>query len=140
MYEAEPDDQRDGDSVYAIGAIALFILAIAWVNYINLATARSFNRANEVGVRKVMGAFRQQLIGQFLTESLLMNVIGCVLALVIVRLTWSSFSQLSGWNIPLDYLYHTDFWWIVAGLFVGGTILSGFYPAIVLSSFRPIQY
>jgi len=139
LYEAEPDDQRDGDSVYALSIIAFFILAIAWVNYINLATARSFSRANEVGVRKVMGAFRQQLIGQFLTESLIMNVIGCLLALIIVRLSWTSFSNLAGWNIPLEFLYHSEFWMIVGGLFLAGTVLSGFYPAIVLSSFRPVS-
>ena len=138
LYEAEPDEQRDADSVYALSVIALFILAIAWINYINLATARSFNRANEVGVRKVMGAFRGQLIAQFLTESLIMNVISCVLALLMVRLSWSWFSNLSGWNIPLFYISQTDFWTLVAGLFVLGTILSGFYPAIVLSSFRPV--
>jgi putative ABC transport system permease protein len=138
LYESEPDEQRDGDSVYALSIIAFFILAIAWVNYINLATARSFNRANEVGVRKVMGAFRQQLIGQFLTESFIMNVIGCVLALIIVRLSWSFFSNLAGWDIPLTFFYAPEFWMIVAGLFITGTILSGFYPAIVLSSFRPV--
>jgi putative ABC transport system permease protein len=139
LYESEPDQQRDGDSIYALSIIAFFILAIAWINYINLATARSFNRANEVGVRKVMGAFRQQLIGQFLTESLIMNVIGCILALIIVRLSWTSFSNLAGWNIPLEFLYHTEFWMIVGGLFLAGTVLSGFYPAVVLSSFRPVS-
>lgn len=138
LYEAEPENQRDGDSVYALSVIALFILAIAWINYINLATARSLNRANEVGVRKVMGAFRRQLIGQFLTESFIMNVIGCILALVFVRLSWSWFSNLSGWDIPLEFIYSSEFWSIVAGLFLAGTILSGFYPAIVLSSFRPV--
>lgn len=138
LYEAEPENQRDGDSVYALSVIALFILAIAWINYINLATARSLNRANEVGVRKVMGAFRGQLIGQFLTESFIMNVIGCILALIFVRLSWSWFSNLSGWDIPLEFIYSSEFWSIVAGLFLAGTILSGFYPAIVLSSFRPV--
>lgn len=138
LYESEPDQQRDSDSVYALSVIAFFILAIAWVNYINLATAKSFNRANEVGVRKVMGAFRRQLIGQFLTESFIMNVVGCTLALIIVRLVWAPFSTLTGWHIPLDFIYETEFWLVVAGLFAAGTILSGFYPAIVLSSFRPI--
>lgn len=139
LYEAEPDNQRDGDSVYALSVIAFFILAIAWVNYINLATARSFNRANEVGVRKVMGAFRAQLIGQFLTESFIMNAAASFLALVFVRLAWPSFSDISGWNIPIDFLYTRDFLIAAVGLFVLGTILAGFYPAIVLSSFRPVS-
>jgi putative ABC transport system permease protein len=137
LYEAQPDDQRDSDGVYALSVIAFFILAIAWINYINLATARSLNRANEVGVRKVMGAFRSQLIYQFLTESFIMNVIGCLLALILVRLSWHSFSDLSGWHIPLAFIYESDFWIMVVGLFAMGTVLSGFYPAIVLSSFRP---
>lgn len=138
LYEAEPDRQRDGDSIYALSIIAFFILVIAWINHINLATARSLKRANEVGVRKVMGAFRGQLVGQFFTESLIMNFIGCVLALAIVRLSWSWFSNLSGWSIPLSYLMHQEFWMLVGGLFMLGVILSGFYPAIVLSSFKPV--
>jgi putative ABC transport system permease protein len=138
LYEPQPDDQRDGDAIYALSVIAFFILGIAWINYINLATARSLNRANEVGVRKVMGAFRSQLIYQFLTESFIVNVISCTLALILVRLSWHSFSELSGWHIPLTFMYEPEFWLLVIGLFAMGTILSGFYPAIVLSSFRPV--
>ncbi len=139
LYEAQPADQRDGDSVYALGLIAIFILIIAWVNYINLATARSFNRANEVGVRKVMGAFRSQLVGQFLTESFILNLIAATLALLIVRLAWPSFASLTGWNIPIDFITQGDFWLLVIVLFFGGTLLSGFYPAVVLSSFKPVS-
>jgi putative ABC transport system permease protein len=138
LYETSPEELRDGKSVYALSVIALFILVIAWVNYVNLATARSFNRANEVGVRKVVGAFRGQLIIQFITESILLNIIAAVLALGIVFALWSSFSSLTGWNIPVDYLLQKDFWLLVVGLFLLGALLSGFYPAIVLSSFRPI--
>ena len=138
LYEAEPDNQRDGDSIYALSVIAFFILAIAWINYINLATARSLNRANEVGVRKVMGAFRGQLIGQFLTESFIMNIVSCILALTMVRLAWTWFSNLAGWTIPTAYILQSEFWILVSGLFLLGTLLSGFYPAVVLSSFRPV--
>jgi len=138
LYETSPSELRDGDSVYALSVIAVFILIIAWVNYVNLATARSFNRANEVGVRKVVGAFRGQLITQFIVESLLLNIIAAALALGLVFTTWSPFSSLTGWNIPVDYLLHRDFWLLVTGLFFLGALLSGFYPAIVLSSFRPV--
>lgn len=138
LYELEPQNQRDGSAVYSLGIVAFFILAIAWINYINLATARSLNRANEVGVRKVMGALKNQLINQFLTESLIMNALACLLAIIIVRLSWSWFSDISGWNIPLSYLNEPGFWTLVGGLFLAGTILSGFYPAIVLSSFKPV--
>ena len=138
LYETSPQDLRDGDSVYALSIIALFILIIAWVNYVNLATARSFRRANEVGVRKVVGAQKRQLISQFLTESFILNIIGVVLALAIVRICWSSFSQLTGWSIPLNYILKQEFWLMVFGLFIAGAFLSGFYPAVILSSFRPV--
>jgi putative ABC transport system permease protein len=138
LYETSPQDLRDGDSVYALSFIALFILIIAWVNYVNMATARSFKRANEVGVRKVAGAFRSQLISQFLTESIILNVIAAVLAIGLVRLLWPSFAELTGWNIPLDLMRSRDFWFLVIGLFFTGALLSGFYPAIILSSFKPI--
>jgi putative ABC transport system permease protein len=138
LYETSPRELRDGDSVYALSVIALFILVIAWVNYINLATARSFNRANEVGVRKVVGALRTQVISQFLTESFILNVIAAGLAVAAVRTFWSSFSELTGWNIPLHFLLQGDFWLLVLLLFFVGALLSGFYPAIILSSFKPV--
>jgi putative ABC transport system permease protein len=139
LYETSPQDLRDGDSVNALNIVALFILVIAWVNYVNLATARSFKRANEVGVRKVVGAFRSQLVSQFLTESFILNVVGAALAIFMVRLSWFSFSALTGWNIPLDFMMQQEFWTLVAILFLVGAVLSGFYPAIILSSFKPVS-
>jgi putative ABC transport system permease protein len=109
------------------------------VNYINLATARSFDRANEVGVRKVMGAVRNQLIYQFMTESFLVNLFAAIISVVSIWLAWPLFSELSGRSIPMDYLFQSDFWILLAALFSAGALLSGFYPAIVLSSFRPIS-
>jgi putative ABC transport system permease protein len=138
LQESEPEELGDGNSVYALSIIALFILIIAWVNYINLATAKSFERANEVGVRKVMGAQKGQLVKQFLIESFLVNLFASVLAILLVRLSWPVFSNLSGRRIPLDFLFHMDFWTLWIGLFLAGSLLSGFYPAIILSSFRPI--
>jgi len=139
LYETSPEDLRDGDSVYALSIIALFILIIAWVNYINLATARSFTRANEVGVRKVVGAYRRQLISQFLTESFILNMAAVCLALGIVRITWPSFAALTGWNIPIDFIFQRPFWVRVTVLLLTGVVLSGFYPALVLSSFKPVS-
>lgn len=138
LYETSLQELRDGDSVYAVSIIAIFILIIAWVNYVNLATAQSFKRANEVGVRKVVGAFRGQLISQFITESFILNVIAATLAIAIVRSSWSSFSALTGWHIPLEYMMRKEFWLLVLLLFLGGALLSGFYPAIILSSFKPV--
>jgi len=139
LYEAQPEDQRDGDAVQALQLVGIFILIIAWVNYINLSTARSVARANEVGVRKAMGAFRAQLIGQFLTESLLLNLMAGILALLIVWLSWSAFGRISGWNIPITFMAERQFWMLAGILLVGGAVLSGFYPALVLSSFRPVK-
>jgi putative ABC transport system permease protein len=138
LYETSPQELRDSDSVYALSIVALFILIIAWVNYINLATARSFNRANEVGVRKVVGAFKTQLVGQFLTESFILNVIAAALAIGAVWLLWSPFSSLTGWNIPVNFMLQPNFWMLVIALFLGGALMSGFYPAIILSSFKPV--
>jgi putative ABC transport system permease protein len=138
LQESEPDERGDSDSVYALTFIALFILVIAWINYINLATARSLDRANEVGVRKVMGAQKQQLIYQFLAESMMLNLVATIVALAVVRAVWPFFAALSGRDIPLTFIAESSFWWLVGGLFIVGTVLSGFYPAIILSSFKPV--
>jgi putative ABC transport system permease protein len=138
LQESQPEESGDGDSVYALTFIAIFILVIAWVNYINLATAKSMDRANEVGVRKVMGAEKRQLISQFFAESFLINLFSALIAIAAVRLAWSFFAELSGRNIPIEYLLQKDFWLLLTLLFASGTILSGFYPAIILSSFKPV--
>jgi putative ABC transport system permease protein len=138
LQESQPDERGDGESVYALTFIALFILIIAWVNYINLATAKSMDRANEVGVRKVMGAEKKQLISQFFAESFLINLFAAAIAVIAVRLMWPGFTELSGRKIPLDYLMQKDFWILLGLLFLSGTLLSGFYPAIILSSFKPV--
>jgi putative ABC transport system permease protein len=139
LQESQPEEQGDGKSIYALTLIAFFILVIAWVNYINLATAKSFDRANEVGVRKVMGAQKGQLVYQFLAESLMVNLLATVLALLLVRLAWPVFSDLSGREVPVSFMWEKDFWELVGALFVIGALLSGFYPAIVLSSFKPVS-
>lgn len=139
LYETSPKELRDGDSVNALNIIAVFIMFIAWVNYINLATARSLKRANEVGVRKVVGATKKQLITQFLTESFILNLIATLLAIVVIRFSWGSFAALTGWDLPFDFFGQVEFWLTVISIFVIGAFLSGFYPALVLSSFKPIS-
>jgi putative ABC transport system permease protein len=138
LQESQPEERGDGDSVYALTFIALFILIIAWVNYINLATAKSFDRANEVGVRKAMGAQAGQLMRQFLAESFLVNLFAAVIAIIIVRMLWPSFASVSGRPIPLSFMLDADFWLLLVGLFAAGTFLSGFYPALILSRFKPV--
>ncbi len=129
--------------VWGLLIIALFIIGIAWVNYINLATARSVERAKEVGVRKVTGATQGQLIRQFLTESFLVNLMALGLALVLVGFFQGFFNTLISNHLGLSYLFMKGLggYVISIGLVVvvlTGIFVSGFYPAFVLSSFKPI--
>ncbi len=135
--EAEPNGS--GWAVSVLFMVAIFILGIAWVNYINLATARSIERAQEVGLRKVLGAGRQQLIGQFLLESFLLNLAAFALSLVIVKLSMPAFGRFFGQSLEFNLASNPAFWGIAVLAFGLGTLLSGLYPAFVLSKFRPIS-
>ena len=137
MEEAEPNG--DGNTVYLLLAIAFFIVVIAWVNYINLATARAINRAKEVGVRKAVGSLRGQLIWQFMTESVVLNGLAVGLALLIVTVAIPAFNQLSGQQLSFSLLASQRFWLPLTGLFIIGAFLSGLYPAFVLSGFQPVS-
>lgn len=119
--------------------IAIFILLIAWVNYINLSTARSMQRAKEVGIRKSLGAFRRQLTGQFLVESFLVNFSSAILALGIAFLTLPVLNHIIGKELQLSILGIPMFWMYFLILNVFGSLLSGLYPAFVLSAFKPIS-
>ena len=135
MFEAEPNG--NARSVYALLAIALFLVLIAWINYINLSSARSLERAREVGMRKVNGAQRKQLLVQFLLESLLLNMIGIVLAVLLVLLIGPSFDALTGETLDYSLGGNPLFWLFVLIIFIVGSFLSGIYPAFFLSSFKP---
>ncbi|MGN6541178.1 MAG: ABC transporter permease [Ginsengibacter sp.] len=142
-FEYEIGKTASATVVWGLLIIAVLIIIIAWINYINLSTAKSMERAKEVGVRKVSGATRQQLIRQFLTESLLINIIAFFLALVLVFVLQPFFNQLIHHQLSLSYLFVKGLngFSISAALiaiFVAGIFVSGFYPAIVLSAFKPI--
>ncbi len=136
MFEAEVNG--NGRSVYFLLIISFFIIAIAWINYINLSTARSMDRAKEVGVRKVMGSYRGQLIGQFLFESMLINLMAVILAFALILVCLPVFNSLTGKSITFSLLGDSRFWLVLSALFITGTFLAGLYPAFVLSSFKPI--
>ncbi len=127
------------DDLYVLLAIALFILLLACINFMNLSTARSMSRAKEVGVRKTLGSQRGALMTQFLAESMLMSVISTALALLWVGLALHPFSTLSGKELSYSNLLQPWFIAITLGctLVVGG--LAGSYPAFYLSSFRPAE-
>lgn len=138
-YMMEPGENGDGKTVYLLLGIAFFIVIIAWVNYINLATARAITRAREVGVRKAIGSQRRQLIIQFLSESALLNGFALLMAIGIVLLAIPGFNRLSGQHLTFSLFGKTDFWMGLIGLFLVGVFFSGLYPAFVLSGFRPIE-
>ncbi len=117
----------------------LLILIIAWVNYINLSTARALERSKEVGIRKVVGAFRHQLMRQFLTESMLINLIAIVIGALIFHFSLPAFRELVGKEVPGFADTGFTFWLVLAGLFLIGALLAGFYPAFIMSGFKPIQ-
>ncbi len=125
--------------VYILSVIALLILTIAWFNYINLSTANSLKRANEVGVRKVVGASRWSLVLQFLGESLLMNLIGFALAFVIVQLVQPLFNGIIGKELSMAALLYDPVWITGLALLLLGSLLSGGYTAFSLSGFNPVE-
>ncbi|HUR12209.1 MAG TPA: ABC transporter permease, partial [Flavitalea sp.] len=118
---------------------ALVILVIAWINYINLSTAKSFDRSKEVGLRKVIGAGRSQLIWQFLTESLIVNTIAVVSGVILMKLTLPAFSALVEKDVTDLSASGRQFWLFILTVCMLGSLLAGFYPAFILSSFKPIQ-
>lgn len=124
--------------IYIFGAIALFMLLIACINFMNLSTAGASKRAREVGIRKVMGSVKSTLIGQFLLESVLLTAVALVLAVVIVVLALPFFNTLADKNLTLSF---TQVPWLLPGLLLLGLVvgvLAGSYPAFFLSSFKPI--
>lgn len=124
--------------VFLFSGLAAFILILACINFMNLATARSVKRAKEVGIRKSLGSIRKQLIAQFFTESMLLCIFSFLIALLIVELTLPFFSNLSGTDLLSNYFSNSSLILSISGIVLLTGLLSGSYPAIVLSSFKPI--
>jgi putative ABC transport system permease protein len=124
---------------YILSGIALFILAIACINFVNLTVARSLKRAKEIGIRKVVGGQRKQLIMQFLGESFILSFIAFVLAIALVELTLPFFNTLANKALAFSYLLSFKLVAGYIGIFLLTGLLAGFYPALVLSSFNPVQ-
>ncbi len=126
-------------SIYIFSIMALFILAIACINYMNLSTARSAKRYKEIGLRKVVGAVRKNIIGQFYSESMLITSLSVILSLILIILLIPSFNELSGKNYSLEYLFKPEFIITILVVALFTAIISGTYPALILSSFQPIR-
>jgi putative ABC transport system permease protein len=136
-YEAEPNG--DINRVYIFSAIALFILLIACINYMNLASARSALRAKEIGIRKVIGARKKELIFQFLSESVLIAWTAILIAFLLLYFTLPWLNQVSGQQLSVNILLK---WQVLIPLFLTPFIvgiLSGLYPALFMSSFQPVK-
>lgn len=140
-YEYDIARKASGKAVWAMLIVAVFILVIAWINYINLTTSRAVDRAKEVGLRKVMGAVKGQLVRQFILESVMISFIALIVALILVQATQATFNAVLNTNLS---------WWKMitslnapvlfglAGILALGILLSGFYPAFVLSGYQPV--
>ena len=134
------DGLRHGDIkfVWLFAAIAAFVLLLAMINFINLSTAKSANRAKEVGLRKTIGAFRNNLVNQFLTESVIFSIISFVLGVLLAWVLLPTFNEIASKNMELPW---SDWWFLpallIAALLIG--VLAGLYPAFYLSAFRPVN-
>jgi putative ABC transport system permease protein len=124
---------------YILSGIALFILLIASINFVNLTVARSLKRAKEIGIRKVIGSTRRQLMAQFLGEAYLLSFVSWVLGMVLVRAALPVFNGLANKSLSLSYLIDARLMAAYAALFVLTGLLAGFYPALVLSGYDPVR-
>jgi len=139
LYSTRGDSLGSIRNVYIFSIIALFILIIACINFINLTTARASERAKEVGIRKVAGAVRPQLASQFIGESIIICFIAFLLTLGLSSLLLSSFNQLAGKIISKGIFYDGGLIVLLLGSGIVIGLLAGVYPAFILSSFKPIE-
>lgn len=130
--------------VYFLALLGVFILVVAWINYINLSTAKSLERSKEVGLRKVVGASKTQLVLQFFFDALLVNALSLAFAIGFLSMAMPAFEELVQKNIsvtlyPNGWLADPKLWVIAFFVLLAGTTVVGFYPALLLSSFNPAQ-
>ncbi|MFB9842430.1 ABC transporter permease [Mucilaginibacter ginsenosidivorans] len=137
-YNQEAEVNGSGSAVNFMFLIGFIIMAIAWINYINLSTARSVERAKEVGVRKVLGAAKATLVKQFMLENALLNIISIIIAGIAVAVLTPWFNTLMGKDVATGFSMSAKYWLIFSGIFIAGTLLSGLYPAFVLSDYKPV--
>ena len=135
MQEYEINGNKSSIDILLI--VAVFIMFMAWINYVNLSTSRSLTRAKEVGLRKVVGASRLQLIAQFFCETFLMCTLAITLAFILIIKFLPLFSRVTGTPLVDDLWKTSWFWFTLFGLFLASVILSGFYPVVALSTYMP---
>lgn len=133
----EPEVNGNAQVVYFLLVIGFIILIIACINYINLSTARAISRAKEVGIRKVVGSSKNQLVFQYFIESVIINTLAIMVAIMLVYLFLPAFLVISGHPSSSSVFSDPYFWYMLAAIFTVGIIAAGLYPAFVLSSFKP---
>ena len=143
-YEYEIGEVGNGAMIWTLVTVSGFILLMAWINYINLTTSRALERAKEVGIRKVVGAEKSQLISQFMTEAIVVNLVALVLSFTLIQLLQSEFNNLVELELSLFSFLESSYNGVSVALIMGvllilGAVLSGAYPAFVLSSYTPSQ-
>lgn len=142
LYSKIQDEAEEGGDItyiYIFASVAAFMLLIACINYMNLATARSVNRAKEVGVRKVMGSQRRQLIAQFIAESVVIALIAMVISLVLIYVLLPTFNSLANKSLPFSYIFQGPIILSLLAIVIFVGIVGGSYPAFYLSGFNPIN-
>jgi putative ABC transport system permease protein len=137
QYEKEIKGNKG--SLITLIVIAVVILLTAWINYVNLTTARSMERAKDTGLRKVVGASRKEIVYQFLTESLLVNIVSVVFAMILVVIFNPLFNRITGGDAGLFILTRPEFWLIATVFLISGVAISGAYPAFVMSRIKPAE-
>src|SRR5690606_23849708 len=125
--------------VYIFSAIAFFVLLIACINFMNLATARSAKRAREVGMRKVLGAQRQQLVRQFLGESMILSLLSVVVAVPLIALALPALNAFAGKALSFSPVENAWIWGLMLVVVTVAGLASGTYPALFLSAFNPTE-
>lgn len=137
--ESVISEQNDIKNLYIFGIIAFFIIVLACVNFVNLATAQASKRSKEIGIRKVLGSYRIQLIKQFLAEAVFYTLISTILAVLLVWLLLPLFNQISGKNLPFQSIFKDGVWLFILCLSILTALLAGIYPALYLTSIKPVN-
>jgi putative ABC transport system permease protein len=135
----EAEEGGDIGNLYVFGAVAIFMLILASINYMNLATARSVNRAKEVGIRKVMGSQRRQLIAQFITESVVLAFMALIVSMILIYAFLPGFNTLSNKSLSFGYILQPAVIFSLLGIVVFVGVVGGSYPAFYLSGFNPVS-
>jgi putative ABC transport system permease protein len=136
-YEIEPNEYAA--TINALAAIAFAVLAIAWINFINLSTARSTERAKEIGIRKTSGASRSDVFVQFFVEALVLNIVAFLVAVLLVEISLPLFGELLDKKISLSLAQSLGFWAISVVMILCGTVLAAWYPSLVVSRFEAVR-